>query len=74
VTVNANEQERRRQARLDIARSRRLREDPQRAKSYALNDPRGPAKEIGLFAEIEFIPATGRSAVHKQQEENDERY
>jgi hypothetical protein len=71
--VNA-EEERRRQAREDIARSRRLREDPERARSYAPGDPRGPEKDIALFEEIEFIPATGRSAVHKQQEVTDERY
>jgi hypothetical protein len=70
------EEERRQQARRDIARSRRLREDPKRARSYALDDPRGPAKEIAeeLEIEVEFIPATGRSAVHKQQEVTDDRY
>jgi hypothetical protein len=70
--VNVNE-ERRQQAKRDIARSRRLRQDPQRARSYALDDPRGPAKEE-IAEAIEFIPATGRSAVHKQQEVTDERY
>jgi hypothetical protein len=73
--VNVNE-ERRQQAKRDIARSRRLREDPKRARSYALDDPRGPAKETAEGegrSSSSHQPAAAPST-KQQQEVTDERY